>query len=78
MTFMRRLASKQARLFLFSFQDGKCALCRNPLEQPFHVDHIQPWSQGGFTQLYNLQAICIECHKIKTKADSRSVRASKP
>lgn len=33
------------------------------------VDHIVPISRGGSDELENLQALCIECHRAKTRAD---------
>ena len=35
------------------------------------VDHIINKASGGTDELTNLQAICRECHKIKTQAESR-------
>lgn len=34
------------------------------------VDHIVPKSRDGLDDLDNLQAICVECHKAKTKAEA--------
>jgi len=34
------------------------------------VDHIVPKSKGGTDDLSNLQAICNDCHKIKTNIDN--------
>jgi 5-methylcytosine-specific restriction protein A len=33
------------------------------------VDHITPKAKDGTDDPENLQAICIECHKAKTKAE---------
>lgn len=38
------------------------------------VDHIINKASGGTDALDNLQAICRECHKIKTRAESRKGR----
>ena len=33
------------------------------------VDHIVPKSKGGTDELFNLQLLCSECHRLKTHAD---------
>jgi 5-methylcytosine-specific restriction protein A len=38
------------------------------------VDHILPKSQGGTDELENLQAICNECHEVKTIEESGGKR----
>ena len=37
-----------------------------------HVDHIDPWSKGGETELANLQTLCSKCNvgKSNTRANS--------
>ena len=66
----KRLASRRQRLSVWIIQDGKCGICGHDLEDRFEIDHIQPFSRKGPTDLWNLQAICIQCHKNKTKVDS--------
>jgi 5-methylcytosine-specific restriction protein A len=34
------------------------------------VDHIIPKAQDGTDDFDNLQAICTDCHKAKTKAET--------
>lgn len=36
-------------------------------ESGFHVDHIVEFADGGSDEDYNLQALCMDCHAIKTK-----------
>ena len=36
------------------------------LDERMEVDHILPWSQGGSDSLYNLQALCHNCNRIKS------------
>ena len=40
------------------------------------VDHITPKAKGGTDDMGNLEAICAECHAIKTAAENG--RAVKP
>lgn len=44
---------------------GKCELCGThcPPNQPWHLDHITPWSAGGSDQTTNLRVLC-ERHNI--------------
>ena len=63
---MKRFASRGQRLALMILQDGKCAICSCELDQ-FDADHIQPFSNEGRTELWNLQALCIRCHLEKSR-----------
>ena len=51
---------------------GLCVVCRARGHiQPAHeVDHIIPLVDGGTDDADNLQAICHECHAIKTARES--------
>jgi hypothetical protein len=53
---------------------GLCANC-GKTKKKWHVDHILPLidSQGDmkFWLLENLQILCVKCHKIKTKIESK-------
>ena len=44
----------------------KCVLCGdNPAKNPgcdLHVDHINPWSRGGKTEVGNLRTLCSQCN----------------
>lgn len=54
-----------------------CYLCQ-PCErqgrttQATQVDHITPKAQDGSDDFDNLQSICDDCHKAKTKAETSS------
>lgn len=39
---------------------GKCELCgtTTPDGQPWHLDHITPWSAGGSDETHNLRVLC--------------------
>lgn len=52
-------------------QNWKCKQCDNILTPVFHVDHIIPISQGGEGTEMNLQALCPNCHALKTAAERR-------
>jgi 5-methylcytosine-specific restriction endonuclease McrA len=62
----RRIATKTQRVTLYLLQEGKCAICGKDLGDSFEVDHIQPFSQRGITEIWNLQALHKHCHSQKT------------
>ena len=54
-------------------------LCRTCLRQDrivaaHTVDHIVPKAEGGSDDPANLEAICVECHTVKTQAESNRSR----
>lgn len=71
-----------------------CPLCQVDLRsEPYHIDHIVPFSHGGKSVLDNLQALCAPCNLRKgnrvgsaveikkgpvAKASNRVVRATTP
>lgn len=54
--------------YIFTLQDGKCAICGKPLHEHWHNHHIKPKSQGGSDGPENRVGVCEDCHKdIHTK-----------
>jgi hypothetical protein len=67
-----RAPSERLR-FSILLRDGfRCMSCgRSPVTTPgveLHIDHIQPWSEGGETIPENLQAKCKDCNLGKGNA----------
>jgi hypothetical protein len=57
-------------------QDGKCAnpscLKQHDLDwKECETNHIIPWHKGGRTIRFNLEVLCIACHKNYTRSDSK-------
>ena len=51
-------------------QNNRCNLCGTELsDDNVDYDHIIPWEDGGKTTLANGQAICLKCHRKKTRKD---------
>jgi len=48
-----------------------CVLCkaRGVISEATELDHIIPLFKGGTNDIENLQALCADCHKDKTRAD---------
>lgn len=54
---------------LHTMQRGKCAVCRNKLQNNFHVDHIVPLAKGGQHEATNVQLLCPPCNVRKSAKD---------
>ena len=50
----------------------KCIMCDDELSKKFHIDHIQPISNGGTNKRDNLQALCQSCHIDKSREEKES------
>ena len=57
-------------------QNGMCAnihcLKTKPLNwKECETNHIIPWNRGGRTIRFNLEVLCITCHKNSTRSDAK-------
>lgn len=43
-----------------------CRLCGQILSAAYEVDHVRPLWNGGSNRRPNLQALCANCHALKT------------
>jgi predicted restriction endonuclease len=61
-----RAVSAGLRLIVMRRDNFKCRLCgQSPATDPqvsLEVDHIKAWSEGGETELDNLQTLCCRCN----------------
>lgn len=50
---------------------GLCEHCTKAgrIRPASEIDHITPLAQGGKDNDANLQALCVECHQAKSKAE---------
>ena len=66
----RKMLTSSYRDFIFHRDNYTCARChrRFPAYE-LEVDHIVPIALGGFSNPSNLQTLCRECHKKKTRED---------
>jgi hypothetical protein len=58
----RRRFSRRERAALLIFAEGRCTHCGAELPLSFHADHLEPWAQGGRTDVVNGQALCETCN----------------
>lgn len=67
----KRSVSKARREAVIEGQGGICkrSYCDAPAVD---VDHILPLWSGGSNANDNLEALCVDCHKQKTKAEAKA------
>lgn|SRR3990167_9857774 len=68
-----RNVSEKTKKFIASKQKWTCNICHNLLDYTYEIDHIKPLYKGGNNDVYNLQALCRNCHGNKTFIDSIKV-----
>ena len=51
-------------------QSYKCFKCEMLLPPSFQIDHIIPWTLSNDDSEENLQALCPNCHSLKTQKES--------
>lgn len=68
------LVPTNSKIQLASVQQGRCNLCADDiLEGEGEVDHIVPQCLTSNHNLHNLQLICSNCHRRKTRHDLRDI-----
>lgn len=64
----KRTLSRSLRIEIAYRQSYACNICGLfPIPPDFEVDHIQALEDGGKDVASNLQALCVSCHKEKTR-----------
>ena len=66
--------SVQTRWELSAKQKFKCMKCKQVLPVTAEIDHIIPRHKGGSDRLCNLQALCNNCHALKTRNERTQPR----
>ena len=66
---IKRNVSESKKKQIASNQVWKCNICKNILDYTYQIDHINPLFKGGNNEMYNLQALCPNCHMKKTYTD---------
>lgn len=61
----------------FHRKENPCNDCGKVYEPKHQVDHIHPLAAGGTHGEFNLQLLCVDCHKKKTKIDQEFIRLMK-
>jgi hypothetical protein len=68
----KRQVSAVQKKMVASRQKWKCKKCQEILNFDYEIDHIKPLYKNGSNDLNNLQALCRNCHGIKTGTDMLS------
>ena len=66
----RRLFTAEQRTYIFDRADGRCEHCRCALDDSWEADHIVRFKDGGLTTVSNAQALCKQCHVLKTRVET--------
>jgi 5-methylcytosine-specific restriction endonuclease McrA len=67
----RRTPLKKDRNKILNDQDNLCNICKiklNPYHVAVDIDHKQDYSRGGLSDAENCQALCVNCHRSKHNA----------
>lgn len=73
--------SRAMRFVIWTLSGECCAACRGHIEfnaprGSWHIDHRIPVMSGGQTVVSNLQALCRECHNVKSHPE-KSISAQR-
>src|SRR5437899_784515 len=71
----RQSFSPLERSGVAALQEYRCAKCAADLHaEPWQIDHILPIELLGKHEWANWQALCVPCHKEKSKIDIKRIR----
>ena len=74
----RRVLTDAERMEIHERQDRRCPGCSVTLARvAVEYDHIDPHWISGNEDLSNFRALCVPCHKAKTKADKGDIAKAK-
>lgn len=69
---MSRYIPQNVRTNIYLRQNKKCGNCQNYIEL-FDVDHIIPFSICRNNNPRNLQALCLNCHRLKSASEKKDI-----
>tara|TARA_Y200000002_G_scaffold370292_1_gene365589 strand:- start:463 stop:1068 length:606 start_codon:yes stop_codon:yes gene_type:complete len=70
---VKRNVSESKKKYIASNQKWRCAHCNNLLDNTYEVDHIIALYKGGNNDLSNLEALCRNCHGVKTFKEKMNI-----
>lgn len=65
----KRRVSESKKKYIAANQQWCCNICYQLLNATYEIDHILPLYLGGDNSINNLQALCRNCHGVKTLKD---------
>lgn len=67
----KRKLNQALRIDIAYRQNYACNMCgKFPIPPTFQLDHVVRLADGGLDEVENLQALCVECHAIKTRSEA--------
>jgi len=68
--------TQMERNSIASYYEYKCNICHIELDdlRDIDIDHILPLAFGGKNIIDNLQPLCKNCHKEKTKSEKHNTK----
>jgi 5-methylcytosine-specific restriction enzyme A len=70
---IKRNVSESKKKYIASNQKWRCTHCKNLLDNTYEVDHIIALYRGGTNDLTNLEALCRNCHGVKTFKEKMNI-----
>ena len=70
---IKRNVSESKKKYIASNQKWRCTHCNNLLDNTYEVDHIIALYRGGTNDLTNLEALCRNCHGVKTFKEKMNI-----
>jgi 5-methylcytosine-specific restriction endonuclease McrA len=64
-----RNVTEREKKTVASSQRWCCNVCADLLNHTYEIDHVVPLYGGGTNERANLQALCCNCHSLKTSKD---------
>ena len=74
---MKRTLSEAIKKNIAYNQSYKCQICLSLLPPSFQIDHIIPFSISFDDNDNNLQALCANCHSVKTQRENLRINQFK-
>jgi len=68
-TNIKRNVGESMKKMVASNQQWKCKKCGEMLNATYEIDHLIPLYKGGGNNYENLEALCRNCHGLKTMND---------
>jgi len=75
----KRVAGRQRYTCAASVPEYACPMKNEPFDESgYEIDHIKELRDGGTNDLSNLQALCINCHRVKTSRMTTAIATRAP
>jgi hypothetical protein len=73
MPLKRKYISNSIKKQVCRLQEYKCSSCLIMLPYTYNIYHIIPWAMSQDNNIENLQALCPNCHALKTVNDRKNI-----